>query len=101
VVMSLLALLFWFLWVISEIKITTYNVNVLWASILYIPLIIGMLRRQITIVKRLAIVNIVLLFIYSVVSICGVQFAPSIAIASAFCLTLRNVAIVYRSRSIK
>ncbi len=100
-VMSILALLFWFLWVISEIKITTYNVNVLWASILYIPLIIGMLRRQNNMVKKLATINIVLLFIYLVVTICGMQFAPSIAIASAFCMAIRNVAIIYRSRLIK
>lgn len=100
-IMSLLALLFWFLWVISEIKITTYNVNVLWASILYIPLIIGMLRSKNNVIQKLAGVNIALLAIYLIVTVCGVQFAPSIAIASAFCLALRNVAIIYRSRQIK
>lgn len=93
---SVLSLLFWFLWLISEIKITSYNLNVLWASVLYLPMIVCLARRKSRAFCGLAKLNLILIAAFFVESICGIQYAPPIAIASAFCLMIRNMLIVMR-----
>ena len=95
-VSSILSLLFWFLWLISEIKITSYNLNVLWASVLYIPMIVCLIRHKDMATRRLAKLNIILIAAFFAEAVCGIQYAPPIAIASAVCLMARNILIVMR-----
>lgn len=95
-VSSILSLLFWFLWLISEIKITSYNLNVLWASVLYIPMIVCLIRQNDMATRRLAKLNIILIVAFFAESVCGIQYAPPVAIASAVCLMARNMLIVMR-----
>lgn len=95
VVCSLLSLLLWYLWVVSEIKITSYNLNVLWASVLWMPMIYALAKRKGKMIKALAVANLALLAVYFVALAAGVQYAsvPIMIIAFALgwrCLTLRK-----------
>lgn len=97
---SLLALLFWFLWVVSDIKITSYNMNALWASALYIPILTLMVRRRHTkAVRLMAKANIIMIAAYACVVICGVQYGSVVGIFASVALLLRNVALLQHLRA--
>lgn len=100
-IMALLSILFWFLWVVSEIKITSYNYNVLWASILYVPTIVTMVRRKAFPTMVMAVANLIMIAAYFVLIICGIQYAPTLAVALALCLALRNACILKHLRGIE
>ena len=93
-VMVLLSLLFWFLWIVSEIKITSYNYNVLWASILYIPMIVAMIKRRTKLTRIMAIANLSMIGAYFILIICGIQYAPTLAVSLALCLAFRNLCYI-------
>lgn len=93
VICSLLSLLLWYLWVISEIKITSYNLNVLWASVLYIPLIYAIAKRKGKMIRALIVANQALLAIYFVVLAAGVQYASVPIMEIAFALGWRSVVL--------
>lgn len=99
VVMMVLALLFWFLWVVSEIKITSYNYNVLWASVLYVPMIWALAARKWRALRGMAWVNVGMIVAYMVIVVFGVQHAPSLALAAAGSMALRNGMAIYRGRA--
>lgn len=94
VVMTLLALLFWYLWVVSEIKITSYNLNVMWASVLYVPMAVTMLRGRLSNLKVLTKVNLAIMVAYLLCVIFGVQYASSPILIIVLTLIIRNVALL-------
>lgn len=99
-IMTLLSILFWFLWVVSEIKITSYNYNVLWASILYVPMIVTMVRRKAFPTMVMATANLIMIAAYFVLIISEIQYAPTLAVALALCLALRNAFILKHLRDV-
>ena len=90
-VCSLLSVLLWYLWVVSEIRITSYNVNVLWASVLYIPLIFALSRRKFKMLKALSVINLLQLAVFFIVALSGVQYASAPIVLMAIALAIRNV----------
>lgn len=91
VVCSLLSLLLWYLWVVSEIKITSYNLNVLWASVLWIPLIYAIAKRKSAMIRALVMANQALLAVYFIVVATGVQYASVPIMVIAFALGWRSI----------
>lgn len=99
-VASLLALLFWFLWVVSDIKITSYNMNALWASALYVPILFLMSRkRHRNAVRLMAKANVVMIVAYAVVVVCGVQYGSMVGLSASAALLLRNLAVLRHLRT--
>lgn len=100
-VASLLALLFWFLWVVSDIKITSYNMNTLWASILYVPILILMARGGChrKAVRLMAKANVAMIVAYVCVVACGVQYGSTVGLFAAAALLLRNWALLRHLRA--
>lgn len=97
---SLLALLFWFLWVVSDIKITSYNMNALWASALYVPILVLLSRkRHRSAVRLMAKANVVLIVAYAVVVVCGVQYGSMVGLSASAALLLRNLAVLRHLRT--
>lgn len=90
IAISLVSILFWYLWIVSEIRITSYNLNVLWASLLYIPLVIAIARRKRKLAKYLIYCNISLIAIYIVIVLLGVQYASAPILLIVFALLTRN-----------
>ncbi len=97
---SLLALLFWFLWVVSDIKITSYNMNALWASALYVPILVLLSRkRHRNAVRLMAKANVVMIVAYAVVVVCGVQYGSMVGLSASAALLLRNLAVLRHLRT--
>lgn len=96
---SLLALLFWFLWVVSAIKITSYNMNALWASALYIPIVALLARRcHAKAIRLMAKANVVMIVAYWCVVVCGLQYGSTLGLFVSVALLLRNLSLLRRLR---
>lgn len=96
IVMSILSIIFVYLWFVSEIKITSYNYNVLWASVLYIPMIVVIAKRGMSVIKRLAMLNTTLLVLYFLIAIFRIQYASLPIILIALTMLFWNVKLLYR-----
>lgn len=98
----LLSILFWFLWLFTNHSVTDKNINVLWASLLYLPIVIILIRMQnVSRNKSLALlvgVNILFLIAFVMLTICGLQQPPTIALLVALSLAIRNISIYVRNR---
>ncbi len=98
----LLSILFWFLWLFTNHSVTDKNINVLWASLLYLPIVIILIRTQnVSRNKSLALlvgVNILFLIAFVMLTICGLQQPPTIALLVALSLAIRNISIYVRNR---
>ncbi|MCQ2228613.1 MAG: DUF4105 domain-containing protein [Bacteroidales bacterium] len=96
---ALLSLLFWYLWLFTKHSVCSLNINVLWASILYWPIIVLLLRNKISIklTRILTSANIVFLALFILLSVIGVQDIPSMSIPIAIALTIRNGNLLKRS----
>lgn len=96
---SLLALLFWFLWVVSDIKITSYNMNALWASALYIPIVALLARRcHAKAIRLMAKANVVMIVAYWCVVVCGLQYGSTLGLFVSVALLLRNLSLLRHLR---
>lgn len=91
VVCSLLSVLLWYLWVVSEIRITDCNLNVLWASVLYIPLMFAIARRKAKMLKALSYINLLSIAIFLVATLLGVQYASAPIVLISVALAVRNL----------
>lgn len=96
VVCSLLAVLLWYLWVVSEIRITDCNMNVLWASALYAPLLFAIAKRKTKMLKVLSSINLLLIAIFFVAALFGVQYASAPIVLIALALAVRNMTYLRR-----
>ncbi len=97
-VMSILSIIFAYLWFASEIRITSYNYNVLWASVLYIPMIFLIATRRISIIKRLAELNIILLVTYFIIVSLRIQYASLPIILIALTMLFWNVKLLHKAK---
>ncbi len=98
VIMSIVSVLLWYLWIVSEIRITSNNMNVLWASIVYVPLVVMICRKGSGAwMRRLAMINILLIGVFALVVILGVQYCSPLALAICISLFIRNLLIVRRN----
>ena len=95
-VMSILSIIFVYLWFVSEIKITSYNYNVLWASVLYIPMVVVIAKRGMPIIRKLAVLNTTLLGLYFLIAIFRIQYASLPIILIALTMLFWNVKLLYR-----
>lgn len=95
---SLLSVLFWYLWIVSDLQACSYNTNVLWASIFYIPLFILLLKnKKAKFPYALTIILIVASdFAFILLSIFEVQFATQIAYLFMTILFFRTILILKR-----
>lgn len=96
VICSLLAVLLWYLWVVSEIRITDYNMNVLWASVLYVPLLLAIARRKAKMLKALSSINLLSIAIFLVATLLGVQYASAPIVLISVALAVRNLTYLRR-----
>lgn len=96
VICSLLAVLLWYLWVVSEIRITDYNMNVLWASVLYVPLLLAIARRKAKMLKALSSINLLSIAIFLVATLLGVQYASAPIVLMSVALAVRNLTYLRR-----
>lgn len=98
---SLLALLFWFLWVVSDIKITSYNMNTLWASALYVPILFLVVRggHNRMAIRLMAKANVFMIVAYACVVICGIQYGTTVGLFAAATLLLRNLTLLRHLRA--
>lgn len=96
VCLAILSVIFWYLWVISDIRITSYNLNVLWASLLYIPLAYAIVKSNKNLIKGLVYANLVFLVVFSGVVIAGVQYASISILLIVSSVAIRNIAILHR-----
>lgn len=96
VVCSLLSVLLWYLWIVSEIRITDYNMNLLWASALYIPLIFAIVRRKTKMLKTLSSINLLLIAIFLIAALFGVQYASAPIVLISVALAVRNLTYLRR-----
>ncbi|MGN0029958.1 MAG: DUF4105 domain-containing protein [Marinilabiliaceae bacterium] len=96
VICSLLAVLLWYLWVVSEIRITDYNMNVLWASVLYVPLLFAFARRKAKMLKVLSSINLLSVAIFLVATLLGVQYASAPIVLISVALAIRNLTYLRR-----
>lgn len=94
--LAILSVIFWYLWVISDIRITSYNLNVLWASLLYIPLAYAIVKSNKNLIKGLVYANLVFLVVFSGVVIAGVQYASVSILLIVSSVAIRNIAILHR-----
>lgn len=100
-VASLLALLFWFLWVVSDIKITSYNMNTLWASVFYVPILVLMAwgGRHRKAIRLMARANVFTIVAYVCVVVCGIQYGTTVGLFAAVALLLRNLTLLRHLRA--
>lgn len=96
VVCSLLSVLLWYLWVVSEIRITDCNMNVLWASVLYVPLLFAIAKRKSKMIKALSSINLLLIAIFFVAILLGVQYASAPIVLISAALAVRNITYLRR-----
>ena len=88
----LLSILFWYLWLFTKHDVCSLNLNVLWASLLYLPMIfmMGEKHRTSKPMKWMAVANCIALGVFLLLSLFGVQDTPSMTIPFALALLLRN-----------
>jgi len=98
----LLSLLFWYLWLFTNHEVCSLNANVLWASILYFPIIICIVQnnfKNLTLV--LSFLNILFLIAFFMLTILNVQDTPSLSIELSIALLIRNVALFCKCYKLK
>lgn len=93
---SLLSILFWYLWLVSDFKITSYNYNVLWASILFIPIVIYLFSKNIFSKKSYLVIVLIICasdIAYILLNIFGIQYAPFLVFPLLLMQILRAISI--------
>lgn len=96
---SLVGLLLLYLGLLTKHTITEWNMNCLWASIIYIPTVYFMFVKNKAIYLRLiTIVNNVFLILLLLLSIFEVQVLPFMAFPISAALFIRNVSIYIHNR---
>lgn len=101
---ALLSLLFWYMWVISDIQATSFNLNVLWASLFSFPLIVIASRgafKYPKVVLSMTFFNILTIIAYLVIIISGVQSGTYLGVSLSLCLLIRNSKLLLNSLNIK
>lgn len=96
VVCSLLSILLWYLWIVSDIKITSYNLNVLWASFLYVPMVYAIVKRKAKFIRVVSWLNVAQMSAYFTLVAIGVQYASVPILVIALALVVRNLALLRR-----
>lgn len=98
----LLGLLFWFLWLFTNHSVTDMNINVLWASLLYLPMVIELIRRKSLVGNNLMMWsiagNVLFFVVFIMLTVFGVQEPPTLAILFSISLFLRNICLYNRIR---
>lgn len=96
----LLSLLFWYLWLFTKHDVCSININVLWASIIYLPMLYLLFTkyRQSILMAVMAMLNIAFVVLFLLLSIIGVQDVPSMTIPLCLALILRNLRLIFLSR---
>ncbi|MCQ2204786.1 MAG: DUF4105 domain-containing protein [Bacteroidales bacterium] len=98
---ALLSLLFWYLWLFTKHSVCSSNLNVLWASVLYIPMSIMLFRSlnrysnfSSKSMMSMSVLNILFLTAYVLLSFIGVQDTASMTIPISFALIIRNIELI-------
>ncbi len=102
-VAALMSLLLWYLWLFTKHEVCSANANVLWASILYFPIIVLIVKNRFA-SKLLAgsvALNMLFLIAFVMLSLLQVQDTASLSVEVAFALMLRNGALLYKSYYLK
>ncbi len=86
----LLSILLWYTWLYSLHSVLNNNLNVLWASVLYLPQIICMNKKRMKFAKILARVNNALVALLILLSIFGLQYLPPVTYLMCLILVSRN-----------
>lgn len=98
----LVGLLFWFLWLCTNHSVVDRNINVLWASVLYLPIVIKLIRTKNIngnkSLRLLSALNLLFLALFVMLTIFGVQGAPSLALVVALALAIRNVSLFIHAK---
>jgi len=99
---GLLSILFWYLWLFTKHSVCSWNINVMWASVLYLPMIVYLLKNKIStnFIKYSIFVNLAFLAMYILLSAIGVQDVASMTIPIALSLAIRNISLLNRSKAI-
>lgn len=95
---TMLSLLLWYMWIFTRHSVMALNLNVLWASILLLPMLVcyskyGIDSRS---VRVLTWTNLVLVAALILLSIFGVQSVPSMAILIALAIGLRCTMLLFK-----
>lgn len=90
--------LLWYLWLFTKHYVCGVNINILWASILYLPIVVMLfVKKAAKPMRILCQLNCLFLVVFVLLSIFGVQYPPTMTYPIAATLFLRNMLIV-RSR---
>lgn len=97
-VVSILALLFAYLWVVSEIRVTDLNYNVLWASPLAWAQLVLLLRsRRGRALRCVSALTALACAAYWICAACGCQYMPAMALAGSACVAARAATTFLRA----
>ena len=98
-VCALLSLLLWYLWLFTKHVVCSYNANVLWASVLYFPIIVAIIKNKFTSkpISCMIALNVLFLIAFIMLSCLNIQDTASMSVEVAFALLLRNGALLYKS----
>lgn len=97
---SLLSMLFWYLWLFTKHDVCSVNINVMWASILYIPVVVLLCKNKIinNYLRVMTYVNMFCIVMFILLSWIDIQDTPSMAVIIAFALMIRNLKILSVSK---
>ncbi len=97
---SLLSILFWYLWLFTKHEVCSVNINVMWASILYIPVVVLLCKNKIinNYLRVMTYVNMFCIVMFILLSWIDIQDTPSMAVIIAFALMIRNLKILSVSK---
>ncbi len=90
----LLSLILWYTWIFSYHSVLNDNINVMWASVLYLPQIVLLARNRLFPARVLAWVNLAILAALILLNIVGVQYLPPIVYLMMIVLVLRNLGMI-------
>lgn len=89
------SVLLWYLWLFTKHYVCGVNINILWASILYLPIIVMLfIKKTAKPLRILCQLNCLFLVAFILLSIFGVQYPPSMTYPIAATLFMRNLLII-------
>ena len=93
---GLLSILFWYLWLFTKHEVCSVNINVMWASILYIPVVVLLCKNKIrnNYLRVMTYVNMFCTVMFILLSWIDIQDTPSMAVIIAFALMIRSIKIL-------
>lgn len=98
VFVSVLGVIFSYMWFVSDIKVTSDNLNALWGSLLYIPWCIAIAKAKSRnaggVLRVLSIINVAAILAFFAVTAVGLQSITYVALSVSICMIVRNALII-------